>query len=524
MNLKLKSKLFFSRDLRTKFLVLTSFLLLLVSCKTTSTTTKTKDSKVVFKFVQVNDVYEIAPLGGGKYGGMARVAHVTDSIKKENPNTFLVMAGDFLNPSLLGTLKFNGERIRGKHMIEVMNAMNFDLVTFGNHEFDLKEEDFQKRLNEATFPWTSANVYQQTKEGPSSFYVIKEGDSVRIPETYVLPVKQGDSTVLKVGLFSVTIDSNPQDYVYYSDYLLEAKTAYNTLQNKQVDVVLGFTHLAIEGDIKLATSLPDIPLIMGGHEHNNMLVPVGTTKIAKADANAKTVYVHTLTYTTNNKKITVQSDVVRINDKVASNLEVKKVVDKWNLVLEEKIKEVIDDPYEVIYTADHPIDGTDVVNRSKQTELGKLITKGMIDAFGDDVDMAIVNGGSFRLDDVLAPEITSLDIFRVLPFGGSVYKVKMKGSLVKEVLDYGESKMGTGAYLHRMNISKQGTLWLHNGNEIDSTKTYTLATSDFLLKGFDIPFLTPENQGVVEVYIPTEKEVANDIRKAVIMYLKKLNE
>lgn len=68
------------------------------------------------------------------------------------------MAGDFLNPSLLGTIKIDDERISGKQMIEVMNAMNFDLVTFGNHEFDIKEDELQKRLNESTFPWMSSNT------------------------------------------------------------------------------------------------------------------------------------------------------------------------------------------------------------------------------------------------------------------------------------------------------------------------------------------------------------------------------
>lgn len=103
---------------------------------------------VTLKFVQVNDVYEIAPLNGGEYGGMARVAHIRDSIKKQFPNTYLFMAGDFLNPSLLGTVKVDGERLNGKQMIDVINAMDFDLVTFGNHELDLSEEDLQKRLDE----------------------------------------------------------------------------------------------------------------------------------------------------------------------------------------------------------------------------------------------------------------------------------------------------------------------------------------------------------------------------------------
>lgn len=49
----------------------------------------------------------------------------------------LFMAEDFLNPSLLGIIKADGKRVRGKQMVEVMNTMNFDLVAFGNHEFDI---------------------------------------------------------------------------------------------------------------------------------------------------------------------------------------------------------------------------------------------------------------------------------------------------------------------------------------------------------------------------------------------------
>ena len=94
---------------------------------------------VTLKFVQINDVYEIAPMNGGEYGGLARVAHIRDSIKERFPNTYMFLAGDFLNPSLIGTLKIDGERVNGKQMIDVLNAMDIDLVAFGNHEFDLSE-------------------------------------------------------------------------------------------------------------------------------------------------------------------------------------------------------------------------------------------------------------------------------------------------------------------------------------------------------------------------------------------------
>ena len=55
---------------------------------------------IAINIVQINDVYEIAPLDGGRSGGMARVATIKKEQLSSNPNTMLVMAGDFLSPSV----------------------------------------------------------------------------------------------------------------------------------------------------------------------------------------------------------------------------------------------------------------------------------------------------------------------------------------------------------------------------------------------------------------------------------------
>ena len=508
-----------------KFLLVLGVLLLFFSCRSLDTSVKQKkdDGIITFKFVQLNDVYEIAPLGDGKYGGMARVAHVVDSIKKVESNTYLFMAGDFLNPSLLGTIKYNGERIYGKQMIEVMNAMDFELVTFGNHEFDVGEEALQKRINESNFYWTSANVFQQLEDGPRSFNFVRGGDTIPIPETYTITMRDNDSTQLEVGLFSVTLPSNPRDFVYYSDVMLEAGSAYSALQSQQVDIIMGLTHVEIIEDIAIAKKYPDISFIMGGHEHNNMAEEVGDTKITKADANAKTIYIHTFTYNKNTRYLKIDSQLFPIDDKIAEKPSVKVIVDKWEAILNSEIKQVVENPNEVIYYANPPLDGTDSANRGIQTNLGEIITKAMALSFNEPVEAALVNGGSIRLDDLLSGDVTSLDIFRVLPFGGSVIKVDIKGSLLKEVLDYGKEYRGTGAYLQRYNFTEgpRGS-WLLEGNPIEDNTVYQVAFSDFLLKGYDIPFLTPENEGVLKVYEPTKEENAHDIRKAIIVYLKSL--
>jgi 5'-nucleotidase/UDP-sugar diphosphatase len=495
----------------------------LTSCKTTKSAYNIGEAQgaVTFKIIQLNDVYEIAPLSGGQYGGMARVAHVRDSVAKVNPNTYLVMAGDFLNPSLLGAIKVNGERINGKHMIEVMNAMNFDLVTFGNHEFDIGEEALQKRINESNFQWTSANVKQKTENGSRPFTLQRSNATETVNNSHIIMVDDGNGGELKVGFFSVTIPSNSIDFVDYGDIFSEAEKAYYSLE-KNVDIVIGLTHLEIEQDIALTKRLPKLRFIMGGHEHNAMLVSSENAIIAKADANAKTVYIHTFEFNKVNKNLKIDSRLFPIDEKIASEPKVTEIVARWNAVLEKKISEVVANPNEVIYKATTPLDATDIANREIQTNFGDIIGAAMAASFNEPVDGALVNGGSFRIDDMLTGDITSIDIFRVLPFGGDVLKVDLTGQLLIEILDFGESKKGTGAYLQRYGFTQKFDTWFFNDQAINITQIYSIAFSNYLLKGYDIPFLTPENPGVKNIYIATTFEPAYDIRGAVIIYIKSL--
>jgi 5'-nucleotidase/UDP-sugar diphosphatase len=500
-------------------LYLLSFIILL-ACSSKKKVLK-DNNKIDFTFLQLNDVYEIAPIQGGEFGGMARVETVHQDLLKENKNTMLFMAGDFLNPSLLGSLKVNGERVRGKQMIEVMNAMNFDLVAFGNHEFDVSQQELQKRLNESTFPWISANVRLKTKEKTIPFYKEKNGEKISLKETFIKEFTDSDGTKVKLGFISVCIPSNVKDYVEYGNMFVKARTSYKAIKDK-VDIVFGLTHVKITNDKRIAKLLPNIPLIMGGHEHTNSNNFVGDVQISKADANAKTVYIHRISYDKNTKKTIVKSELKEINAAIKTNEKLGDIVDKWQLILQAKIKDIIEKPDKIIYTATTPLDGRDTPIRSIQTNLGAIVTKAMSFAFDDKVDCALVNGGSIRIDDQLEGAINAVDIFRVLPYGGTILKVEIKGRLLKRVLDYGVKAAGTGAYLQRYNAVFKNNAWRINNKTIKRDKTYTVAFSDYLLKGLDIPFLSKENKEVFAVYQPKNNDIAADIRKAVINYLKSL--
>jgi 2',3'-cyclic-nucleotide 2'-phosphodiesterase (5'-nucleotidase family) len=480
---------------------------------------KKEDGKIDFTFLQINDVYEIAPIQGGEYGGLARVETVHQELLKENKNTMLFMAGDFLNPSLLGTIKVDGERIRGKQMVEVMNAMNVDLVAFGNHEFDISQKDLQKRLNESNFPWISANVKLKTTEKSIPFYKEFEGKKIPLKETFIKEFTDADGTKIKVGFISVCIPSNPVEYVEYGNMFVKARASYAAIKDS-VDVVFGLTHVKLTNDKRIAKLIPNLPLIMGGHEHTNSYNKIGNVIISKADANAKTAYIHRISFDKKTKKTTVTSELKEINATIKSDEKVGLVVHKWQNILKSEIKGIIEYPDEIIYNTKIPLDGRDTQIRSKQTNLGQIITKSMSFAFEDTVDCALVNGGSIRIDDELVGAINAVDIFRVLPYGGAILKVKIKGRLLKRVLDYGFLAAGTGAYLQRFKAEKKGDNWIIQNQTLDIHKTYTVAFSDYLLQGFDIPFLSSENKEVVSIYKPKEHELAFDIRKAVVEYLK----
>jgi len=487
-----------------------------------------EDGIIQFTFFHINDVYEIAPLEGGKVGGMARVASLFKQLKSENENVLFVHSGDFLNPSLLGTLKYKGERIKGRQMVEVMNQAGVDVVTFGNHEFDLKEKELQARLNESKFIWLGTNVLHQSGDTLEPFHKEYSGYKDFVPETYIWDIYDKDGTNVKVGIFGATVNSTPKDYVFYEDFYREAVKAYLELAAK-VDVVVGLTHLEMIQDMKLASLLPSVPLIMGGHDHENIIDTIGQVVIAKADANAKTAYVHHFTYYKQSKTFALSSELVPITGEIPDEPQVGSTVEKWNNIQNELIGQIIADPYEVVYEAFLPLDGREKSVRNRQTNLGNIITAAMSAADTKPVDGAILNSGSIRLDDQLEGEVLAMDLFRAMPFGGSIFEVDMRGNLLKQVLDAGLENTGLGGYLQwdKIRFDAKNKTWKINDKPLSQQRNYRIAVSDYLLTGHEsrLGFFTKENKDILKIDRPKKgdsNDLRSDIRKAVIAYLKKL--
>ncbi|OUL30415.1 bifunctional metallophosphatase/5'-nucleotidase [Nostoc sp. T09] len=463
---------------------------------------------VNINLLQLNDIYEITPVEGGTRGGLARVATLRQQLYKANPRTYTVLAGDAFSPSALGTAKINGTPLAGQQMVAVMNAVGFDYATFGNHEFDLPENLFYQRLQESRFRWVSGNVLDS------------KGQPFKgVPRSIIFNVKGDRGAVVRVGLIGLTLNSNQPNYVSYTDPIETAKQQVKALKGK-VDIVVAITHLPIEGDRILAETVPEIDIILGGHEHENIQQWRGRdfTPIFKADANARTVYVHQLNYDTIKRSLQINSRLVAITDKIPDEPKTLSVVKEWVERGYQAFRANGFEPERVIAKLSFALDGLESSVRNKSTQLTELIAAAMLKEVPD-ADLAVFNGGSIRIDDVIPPgPITQYDIIRILPFGGKVVALEMNGALLKRVLDQGQANKGTGGYLQTAKISQARSSgnWLIQGQPLDPKRTYKVAINDFLISGKEkgLDFLNLQQSGIKLI---AEKR---DIRFAVIDQLK----
>ncbi len=454
--------------------------------------------------VHFNDVYEIGPVEGGRVGGLARVATVINDLRRTNAPVITTLGGDYLSPSALATARIDGEPIAGRQMVDVLNAVGLDYATLGNHEFDLAEPAFHARLAQSKFKVIISNVTDLN------------GEPFPNTETFaVVPVTVGGRS-LKIGLLGVVLDSNPRPWVRYLPVIDSAKAAIQKMG--PVDAIVALTHLSLQGDQALVAAVPEIDVSLGGHEHENWLIYRGPhlTPIVKADANVRSLAVLSMTFPEGQRaKVNVRLEP--ITDAVAEETTVAAEVTRWTDTAFAAFRQDGFTPDRVIATLTTSLDGREATVRNRPGNMTDTITAALASEAGA-VDVAIMNGGSIRIDDELpAGPVTEYDVIRVLPFGGNIVSLTMGGSLLARVLDVGVTNQGTGGFLHARGVTRQGNRWMVQGKPLNPSLRYSVVTTDFLMSGREtnLDFLTRTHPLVRDV-----KDL-RDIRLALIAELAK---
>ena len=464
--------------------------------------------KIKVALIQINDVYEIDALDGGRSGGIARVATLKKMWKNRVDTVFLCLSGDFLSPSAIGKAVWQDKEIAGAQMVAALNAAGLDFAAFGNHEFDVREDELMARINESRFAWISANLRRLSPGAPPGPFFQNANP---VPEYQVLHIRKGDKE-FRLGLTGITLNFTLPPFAEHRDAGAALDRVARTLADS-TDVLVAMTHLNLHEDRALAQTRPEWALFMGGHEHERIHVRTERgTAIAKADANARSAYVHVFTFRSRTKKTTLSSKIVDLDERVRPDPDVQKVVDEWMERGRAAYRTLGFAPEAVVCRIDGEWDGSEAAVRNHPGALTQNVAAALFHA-GERPEVAFFNAGSIRIDDKLRGTLTQYDLFRLLPFGGKVLQAEISGEVLSKLKEAGEKNRGTGGFLH----------WHGDTARLKPEKYYRAVFPEFLLSGRErnMAFFTSENPGVrnVQTGFP-DSDPRSDVRRALNAYLK----
>src|SRR6185436_7585268 len=277
------------------------------------------DCTVRVTLLQVNDVYQFAPVDQGARGGLARVLTLKKAIEKESRNTLFLLSGDTISPSV------ESITYKGAQMIDAWNTLGLDYSTFGNHEFDFGPEVLRQRMKESKFKWIVANVIDKKTGKPfgdSPAYVVREFEGV------------------KIAIFGLTLEetmttSRPGPDVEFLNPCDTARKMVSEIHARGVKTVVALTHLSMSEDKEVARCA-DIDVIIGGHEHTLLESTSGGAPIFKMTADARELGQIDLNISKSTGAVeSIDWKVIPVTDKVKDDPQFVAINNKYGALLKD---------------------------------------------------------------------------------------------------------------------------------------------------------------------------------------------
>ena len=452
-------------------------------------------------------------------------------LKKYN-NVMLVDAGDHIQGGTMGLIT-NGEAI-----IDIMNKLEYEVVTLGNHEFDYgieQLEDVEKLLNCSYI---------------SSNYCFKKNKTSIYPPTKI--IEKGGKKIGFIGVatpqtlsktYLITIVDDKGELVY--DFLTEnhSQELYDRVQQhidelkkQNCDLIIILGHLGMFGDALeentsagLLKNLKSINTLVDGHSHkvysmtspdedgkNVVLVQTGTKL---ANIGVLTIHENGTLSHFNLDKVpydpeladetvnVTRSKVVRHVDKEMNGF-INDIFDSFS----EKLNEVIgksDFLLNVFKNASESTESHTQLSRSRENALCNLVTDAMREL--GEADVTIMNAGSVRTD-INQGNITYQNVINTMPFSNDVLVKEVTGQAILEALDFGVRTLPgvtsrfpqVSGITFKVDTSINSTVVVDenevfkklgdkqrvydirvNGEKLDLNKKYTLSSNSFILGGGD---------------------------------------
>ena len=345
--------------------------------------------------ISTNDIH-------GRIEQFPKLATFVERIKAKHPNVILVDAGD----RFTGNPYVDYAKEKGLPVISLMNDLGYEVGTLGNHEFDFGQKTLRARINDATFPIICANINSS------------RGELDSIPPYHIIE-KDG----IKLGFISFVQtetdqipSTNPErlkDITF--DHYLDKVEDYKPLK-RQCDVLIGLTHLGVDKDSILATQMPELDIIIGGHTHTLLETSKEINNVIIGQTGLKLQYAGLTILKFTKGKLTersYQSCLIDTITRVDSC-----ITRKVNYFMEQpEFKEVI---------------GISSLPFKSQESIGNIVTDAMLRSTVS--DFAFYNQGGIRLSALPQGDITLETLLSIEPFGNHIVLHDLSLSDIKALI------------------------------------------------------------------------------------------
>jgi 5'-nucleotidase len=360
-------------------------------------------------------------------------------------------------------------------MIELMNAVGFDLSAVGNHEFDNGPVGFRDLTRKADFDFICANITIQD----SLDMTVNPYKIITLPNT----LKLAFLGLLQINQNGIpdTHPENAKEFSFSSPF--ETAPQYLYLQEKS-DIFIALTHLGFESDVKLAETMPaGIDLIIGGHSHTKVAKEQIHNGILITQAQSKLRYGTLIKLTVKRDgQIQRSMELIDIENAKKEKPAIRAMVDTYNdnPALKEVISTALDD-------------------FSSKAELGYLMADAQRDAAK--ADIALVNPGGVRLQYLAKGPIKIMHVYQLDPFGNELIVTDLTGREIHALMLAAypvddNSPVFPSGIRTKLKRDADGNLaevvvLMEDGSPLDMDQTYTVAMNSYMTQVYQYKHSDP---------------------------------
>ena len=353
---------------------------------------------------------------GKETGGLSRLAGYVNKIRSERENVVYAIAGDMFRGSVIDS------EYQGLSTIDLMNNLNPDVATIGNHEVDYGFAHLLFLEKCAKFPIVNANLFITM-------------NNARVFTPYI-NLEVGGMRIMFIGILTEEVLASTKNEKIIGTFIdLEAAAKEvgiicDNYRTVRTDMTILLTHIGIDNDRKLAEMLdPDwgVNMIIGGHSHTFMdeAEYVNGIPIVQAGTGTGVVGRFDIQYDTDKKEIVdLRWKCVPINEETAPKDEIMdELIDSYRTQTDSKYKRVVT---RWARKLTHPC-------REQETEMGNLYADIM--AWEASYDVMMFGSGSIRKKE-LGPVIEYQDMIENTPFDDPLYMVEVTGAQIRRIFQH----------------------------------------------------------------------------------------